>query len=249
MKYEPKSILEKHNSMIKPTNSFPNTAVVITMQTYLQAWKRADDRRAIFLNCYLLMTQNILTAIHHQEFHDNNWVNTLTHRFAEYYFTALTAYESQQPTTPKVWQLTHEAAKDAQTYTLQNLFVGVNAHINYDLVLTVVELLDSDWPTLSPTQRTTRYQDFIQVNEIIARTIDAVQDTVVEAFTPRLDLLDKLMGPIDEWLVSQMIGQWREVVWQTAVAILNAPSPTEQEKIRQQMEVRALKIAQALLVV
>lgn len=35
-----------------------------------------------------------------------------------------------------------------------------------------------------PAERTRRYQDFIQVNDIIGRTVDAVQDTVVEAFTP-----------------------------------------------------------------
>lgn len=219
--------------------------MLTVMQTHLQQWQQTADRRAIFLNCYLLMTQNMLTAVHQQQFQDNPWVHTLTHRFADYYFTALAAYESQQPSTPQVWQLTFTAAQDAQTYTLQNLFLGVNAHINYDLVLTVVELLEAEWVALSPAERTQRYQDFIQVNEIIARTVDAVQDTVVEAFTPRLDLLDRLMGPVDEWLVSKMIGQWREEVWQTAVTLLN--TPTQREPIHKEMEARALKIAQMLL--
>lgn len=218
-----------------------------TMQTRLHQWQQTADRRAIFLNCYLLMTENMLTAVHQQQFQDNPWVHTLTHRFADYYFTALAAYESQQPTTPQVWQLTFTAALDAQTYTLQNLFLGVNAHINYDLVLTVVELLEAEWAALAPAERTRRYQDFIQVNDIIGRTVDAVQDTVVEAYTPRLDLLDRLLGPVDEWLVSKMIGQWREEVWQTAVTLLNTPTPAERETIRQQMETRALKIAQVLL--
>lgn len=218
-----------------------------TMQTHLHQWQQTADRRAIFLNCYLLMTENMLTAVHQQQFQDNSWVHTLTHRFADYYFTALAAYESQQPTTPQVWQLTFTAALDAQTYTLQNLFLGVNAHINYDLVLTVVELLEAEWAALSPDERTRRYQDFIQVNDIIGRTVDAVQDTVVEAFTPRLDLLDRLLGPVDEWLVSKMIGQWREEVWQTAVILLNTPTPAEREPIHKEMEARALKIARMLL--
>ena len=221
--------------------------MITTMQTHPHQWQQTADRRAIFLNCYLLMTQNMLTAVHQQQFQDNPWVHTLTHRFADYYFTALAAFESQQPTTPQVWQLTFTAACDAQTYTLQNLFLGVNAHINYDLVLTVVELLEAEWAALSPAERTQRYQDFIQVNEIIGRTVDAVQDTVVEAYTPRLDLLDRLMGPVDEWLVSKMIGQWREEVWQTAVALLN--NPTEKERIYRQMEARSLKIARILLAV
>lgn len=218
-----------------------------TMQTRLHQWQQTADRRAIFLNCYLLMTENMLTAVHQQQFQDNPWVHTLTHRFADYYFTALAAYESQQPTTPQVWQLTFTAALDAQTYTLQNLFLGVNAHINYDLVLTVVELLEAEWAALSPAERTRRYQDFIQVNEIIGRTVDAVQDTVVEAYTPRLDLLDWLMGPVDEWLVSKLIGQWREEVWQTAVILLNTPTPAQREPIHKEMEARALKIARMLL--
>ncbi|MBK7897694.1 MAG: hypothetical protein IPJ90_23000 [Anaerolineaceae bacterium] len=232
--------------MSTPTAN-PHSAMLNTMQTRLHQWQQTADRRAIFLNCYLLMTENMLTAVHQQQFQDNPWVHTLTHRFADYYFTALAAYESQQPTTPQVWQLTFTAALDAQTYTLQNLFLGVNAHINYDLVLTVVELLEAEWAALSPAERTRRYQDFIQVNEIIARTVDAVQDTVVEAYTPRLDWLDRLMGPVDEWLVSKMIGQWREEVWQTAVILLNTPTPAQREPIHKEMEARALKIARMLL--
>ena len=111
---------------------------------------------------------------------------------------ALTAYERASPATPAVWRIAHDAAGRPQTMTLQNLFLGVNAHINYDLVLTVVELLAPEWADLSAAERRVRYADYTHVNAVIGRTIDVVQDEIVERATPALELVDRVLGRLDE---------------------------------------------------
>jgi hypothetical protein len=66
------------------------------------------------------------------------------------------------------------------------LLLGVNAHINYDLVLTLVDLLEPEWKQLSAEQCQQRHSDYCHVNEIISLTIDIVQDDVLERSIPTI---------------------------------------------------------------
>jgi hypothetical protein len=118
------------------------------MQELVQMWEAASDRRAAFLNCYLLMTRNMPAAVAAGEFIDQGWVHALLHRFADYYFDALEAYEQGDADTSAVWRTAHNATRDPQTHILQNMLLGINAHINYDLVLTLVDMLKSEWAQL-----------------------------------------------------------------------------------------------------
>lgn len=223
------------------------TPVLDRMGTLIARWEPSGDRRAIFLGCYRLMTANMLTALQAGEFHDARWVRALLERFADYYFDALAAYEQSHAAAPAIWRLTHDAARDRATLTLQNLMLGVNAHICYDLVLTLVDLLEPEWAGLDRAWRDRRRADHRRVNHVIARTVDAVQDTVVERFSPRLDLLDQALGPVDEWLASQLIRHWREGVWSSAVQMLETPDRAARESLRVDVERIALRRADAIL--
>mgnify|MGYP005848538785 CR=1 FL=1 len=222
-------------------------SVTDRMKALLQEWEQTADRRAIFLNCYMLMTQNMLAAIADGEFNDSTWMRTFLHRFADYYFEAVEAFELDSPATPAIWRLAHRAAREPKTLVLQNLFLGINAHINYDLVLTLVDMLDSEWAQLSEQQRQQRYGDHCHVNQIISQTVDLVQDTVVERYAPFMDLVDKLFGSLDEQLTAYLISQWRTEVWEEAVRLLETPQPSEREKLRQQLEATVLKRAEKIL--
>lgn len=227
--------------------NMPNPPVIQRMQALIQQWEAAADRRSVFLSCYMLMTSNMLAAIDAGEFDDAGWVHTLLHRFADYYFDALTRYEQNSLATPAVWRVTFEAARRPQTHVLQNLLLGVNAHINYDLVLTLVDMLEREWAGLSPEQRQRRYADHCHVNQVIGQTVDCVQDTIVERLAPALDIVDKLLGPLDEWMASRLISHWRDQVWQHAVLLMETPQPAERERLRRQVEAASLQRADAIL--
>ena len=51
-----------------------------------------------------------------------------------------------------------------------------------------------------------------------------------------------LLGPLDELLVSRLITQWRETVWQYATRMLEAESEDEQAAVRQAVEDKTLKL-------
>ncbi|HTP10506.1 MAG TPA: DUF5995 family protein, partial [Anaerolineae bacterium] len=108
--------------------------VLSRMTTLVDQWEAAHDRRAIFLGCYRLMTRNMLDAIEAGRFHDGAWVARLLERFADYYFAALERFEQDESSAPVVWKLAFDATRDEKVMTLQHLLLGVNAHINHDLV-------------------------------------------------------------------------------------------------------------------
>ena len=118
-------------------------ATLARMTTLTDQWEAAHDRRAIFLGCYRLMTRNMLDAIEAGRFHDGEWVSRLLGRFANYYFAALERFEQDGANTPPVWKLAFDATRDEDVTTLQHLLLGVNAHINFDLVFSLYDLL---WP-------------------------------------------------------------------------------------------------------
>jgi hypothetical protein len=216
------------------------------MQALIQQWESLSDRRVVFLSCYMMMTRNMLTAIQNQEFKDTVWVDTLLHHFADYYFTALDAYERDELQAPVVWRLAHNAARQGQGTPLQELLLGVNAHINYDLVLTLVDLLEPEWESLTDEQRDMRYSDHCHVNEVISSTIDAVQDQVLEPAMPVMDLVDRLLGPLDEKLISRLLSGWRDQVWQNAMHVLQTRGAEERARLVSQVEDEALQLGRIL---
>jgi hypothetical protein len=221
--------------------------LTIRMEDLVSQWQVAADRRAIFLHCYLVMTRNMQSALDAGEFHDEPWVTALLQRFAGYYFDALDVYEQDQARAPAVWQITHTAAAEPKTHVLQNLMLGINAHINYDLVLALLDMLEPEWAELDEERRLARYRDHCHVNTIIGRSIDTVQDEVVEAVEPALDVIDRLFGRLDEWAASRLIASWREDVWKAAQRLLLAGSGDAREQVRREVEGATLRRANAIL--
>ena len=214
--------------------------VIARMQAIIRAWEETADRRAVFLTCYMMMTENMQTAVKQGEFADCAWVDRLLRHFAGYYFVALDAYERDRASAPAVWRLAHNAALEGRELALQQLLLGVNAHINYDLVLTLADMLDPKWAELTEEQRHLRYVDYCHVNDIIGRTVDAVQDQVLEPAMPAMELVDRLFGDLDERLISRIITDWRESVWEHTAHLLDTHDPAMRAVLVQRVEDDAL---------
>jgi hypothetical protein len=217
------------------------------MQAVVDGWEATSDRRAIFLGCYALMTRNMLMAIDQGEFEDNAWVSTLLNHFADYYFNALQAYETLPEKAPLVWRYAFDAANQPNIHVLRNLVLGVNAHINFDLVFALSDVLQSEWAAMTTEQRQSRYRDHCLVNKIITDTIDSVQDQIVDRYDARMEIVDKILGPLDEWMTAWMIRDWREQVWLHAVQLVEALDEAERQNMVVAVETHSLKRAYAIL--
>lgn len=221
--------------------------VMERMQAIIDGWEATSDRRAIFLGCYALMTRNMLEAIAQGEFEDNAWVATLLHHFADYYFHALQAYDTLPENAPLVWRFAFDAASQPKIHVLRNLVLGVNAHINFDLVFALSDMLQAEWVQLTPEQRQSRYRDHCLVNKTITDTIDSVQDQIVDRYDARMEVVDKILGPLDEWMTAWMIRDWREQVWLHAVQLVEALDEAERQTMIAAVEKHSLDRAYAIL--
>ena len=220
--------------------------VIARMESRVLEWEASADERALFLRCYAMMSGNTLAAIGRREFDDPEWVDRLLHRFADYYFDALEAYEQDPASAPAVWRGAHDLARDRSVWPLQKLLLGINAHINYDLVLALCDVLRPEWGGLTEHGRASRYADHCRINDVIGRTVDAVQDQVVGPATPAMGWIDRLLGPLDEALVSGLIARWREDVWGNAARLLSTADPGEQALLVEAVAEGALRTSRAI---
>lgn len=214
--------------------------VLERMDRYLAQWREADDARHVFLSCYRMMTARMLLAIDERAFQDPEWVRELLEHFANYYFDAVECYECGRD-VPEVWRQVHHLTCQDRLHRIQSLLLGVNAHINYDLVLTLYDMLQPEWSELSPVRREERYLDHCKVNEIIASTIDAVQDEILSPADPLMKWIDIGMGRIDEYLISRLISDWRQDVWAEAQQMLLTSGAEERERLRRLVEAGVMR--------
>ena len=220
---------------------------LIRLSGLLQTMRERSDQRASFLHCYTLMSENMLREVSAGGFHDPKWMQHFVDHFAEYYFRALDHYERRKNAGSQTWTLAHDTALHGSCAVLQKLLLGINAHINYDLVLTLVDLLQEEWPHLSEEQRTMRHADYCHVNDIIGNTIDSVQDLVLESDSPGMELIDISMGTLDEWLISRLIRTWRDEVWEKTILLLDISAPQQKEIFRVQLDASTHARGEAIL--
>jgi AcrR family transcriptional regulator len=216
------------------------SAALQRMRDLAESWEAAHDRRAVFVEAYGTMTARMLEAIEGGEFDDEVWIERLLERFADYYFDAVDGYRSGSG-CPSVWYQVLDSAEHEQLHLLQHLFLGINAHINYDLAFALADVLN-DWEAMDAEGRHRRRSDHDAVNRVIARTVDEVQTKVIEPEAPILERLDRMLGPVDEWAFAKLIAGWRREVWHEAIALVET-SPEGRDRVVDRIERRARRTA------
>ena len=217
------------------------------LESLTQVWSASGDRRAVFSECYLVMTRRVHERVRDGAFHDGPWVTRLLDRFADYYFDAVDAYGNEVPVRvcPQVWRGALDACSDPDCHPLQALMLGINAHINHDLALALVDVLD-DWDTLDDDRRRFRQEDHELVNTIIDETTDEVQREVVAQWSPLASALDLLLGPLDEWAFGTLAQSWRSQVWVDAMDLVRL-APEERAMAAERIGERASGVATTIL--
>ena len=222
-------------------------ATLDRLQALLLQWNATGDRRAYFAEAYGAMTNAMLEGVTTGGFIDDTWVSRLLDRFADYYFEAVAAFD-QSLVCPRVWLDAFEGCRREDLSRLQVVLLGINAHINHDLPLALADVLD-DWDVLDATTREGRHADHEQVNAVIERSTDLVQDAVVNRAVPLLAVADRLLGPVDEALFNHIVTSWREHGWADAQRLLAAGDPEARDVVRVAIEDRAMRWARLISVV
>ncbi len=202
-------------------------------------WPRRD-RRGVFATAYLHITRAIRQEVAAGGFHDASWVARYLVCFGNLYRLALLRYERGEKAVPKAWRMSFNAAQDRNAFVIQHLLLGINAHINHDLALALVEV------GIDP-ERERRYADHTRVNEVLEIATATMKSEVSRRYAPLLSRLDRLGGRLDDDATNFSIPRAREHAWTFALALTSCTSEAETRRLQQALDTQAAVLARLIL--
>jgi hypothetical protein len=198
------------------------------------------DRRAIFATLYGVISTAARENVGQHLFEDNAWVGRYAVVFANYYRRALERYEAgQMSDVPKAWRLCFDFACQGDGVVLQDLLLGVNAHVNNDLPLALNAV------SIDPN-RASRHRDHTAVNRVFGRVLERATEAIATLYAPGLETADDFGGQLDELASLFSIEVARESAWEAAVALANARSDAERRLTTTLVSARAAVVARLL---
>lgn len=154
------------------------------------------DHRAVFPCSYIATTEKasiIIESIRNENHPDHGKFNELDDRlienivieFAKFYFEAFDNYEwGEHSMVPTVWKVNFDESKAQTTSVVEDMLLGYNAHISYDLSIILTKKLPDGNPLYDP-------KDSKQVNTFNAfnRILIEETDTIIHYVTQMEDRL------------------------------------------------------------
>ena len=215
--------------------------VVTELSALEQRFLEREDRRAIFATLYGVVSAEMRERVARGAFLDPAWVHRYAVTFANLYRDALDAYdEARTSQVPRAWRLCFDAAAAGTGFVLQELLLGINAHVNNDLPIALNRV------TLDP-DREARRRDHNAVNEVLAAVTDRATVRLAALYAPGLVTLDECAGELDEMIALFSLQTARDSSWESAVAFANASHPTERALVTSLVSRRAALMARLLL--
>lgn len=194
------------------------------------------SKLAYFTILYRKVTVAVKEAIEKKEFEDNARMEELDVIFANRYLEAYTQFQKGEK--PSVcWLVAFEAADWFWPIVLQQLLLGINAHINLDLGIAAAEV--------APGDKINGFKgDFYKINDILSSMVEGVQADI-NKISPVIGLLDAVAGKLDERLVDFTIQIARDGAWDFAKEYAVA-SAEEQQILKEKRDISIAWLGQDL---
>ena len=188
--------------------------------------KAKSDPLGYFPALYRQVTLKVKQGIAAGFFDDGQRMDRFDAIFANRYFAAYDAFRAGGKPS-KSWQVAFQATQSGQLIILQDLLVGINAHINLDLGVAAGE-------TFRGEALQDFHGDFDKINDVLFGLIPPVE-AVIGEFSPLLGLLEKIGGADavkvlgfsmdaardDAWLHAEILAQQPPAVWPLTVRLLD----------------------------
>ena len=221
------------------------------MDRALEHFHRHNDYRAIFLRAYRIITANVLLVIQGQRrgepgvFSDPEWMSRLAGKFATLYFRSLRIFET--PDRGAAWKRAYILAAQKQTTVGEDLLLGINAHIKYDLAPAICWNLRETSGGDRPKVLAEKKGDHDRANRILHKSIDDIIRILPRDYGGMFRTLDALMLRLDRRLAISVVRHHREKVWWDALDLLRSSSANQTEAIMARLDADSDALAQKIL--
>ncbi|WP_314246887.1 DUF5995 family protein [Streptomyces kutzneri] len=184
------------------------------------------DHRAVFAYTYFRLTSDLAASLRtdNRSFTAPGWVADLSVSLAAAYFTAMDAIDTWlghvpdvrpggevlstdlPETVPKPWREVYAASTVRHSYVLEEVLFSMMAHMSYDLPLALRALAARE-------DVHHHVADFHRMNDVLAFSVDRVQDEIAARYCRRLQALDRLFIRDDELFTNYGIRVARGLAW------------------------------------
>ncbi|WP_068166695.1 DUF5995 family protein [Rhodococcus phenolicus] len=188
--------------------------------------------RGFFAALYRQVTLEVRRGIVSGDFDDGARMRVFDAAFANRYFSA---YESSPPPT-RSWRVTFDAIASSPLIVMQNLLLGINAHINLDLA--VVTGTSFHGRELDDFRA-----DYDRINGILAELVPRIRGAIVR-FSPLFGLL----GPFDDGLepiLDFSFERARDSAW-AAATLISAQNPQTVPLLVAQIDAATSRLGQLI---
>jgi hypothetical protein len=166
------------------------------------------DGISCFNKLYLEVTKNVLAALKAVPFADPQFVTALDVAFANVYFAALRAYYAGSLATSRAWQPLFDDRGDRTIAPIQFAIAGMNAHINRDLPVALLEIFTARGRALD--DESPQHADYETINKVLAVTEKQVKDSYLDDLARQIDM--EFHG-VDDVVAIWSVGAAREAAW------------------------------------
>jgi len=184
--------------------------VLATMQSIDHLLPSADGLKWFNL-LYMLVTKRVDSEPPVGGWRNATWLTRLDVVFAQFYFTAISSWLSQSPDTCSSWKALFEARFRTGIDRIQFALAGMNAHINHDLALALLQT-DGELDRV-PDKTSPEHADFESVNGLLEATLPQALQFLA---TGILGELAQDTGKIGKLLAIWSVGEARDLAWDFA---------------------------------
>ena len=140
-------------------------ADVVAVMQKIDGVLPSNDGLKWFNRLYLMVTQKIDSGPPPGGWEDSTWLTRLDVVFAGFYFAAVAGALQQNANTASSWDALFEARNRSGVDRIQFALAGMNAHINHDLALALLQT-DGEMQ-LTPALESPQHDDYERVNGLL----------------------------------------------------------------------------------
>ena len=184
--------------------------VIAALDVIIETSKKDNTTFGYFAALYRKVTISVKEHIEEGAFEDGPRMEKLDVVFANRYIEAYTKFHKGEAITES-WRQAFERADLYWLIVLQHLMLGMNAHINLDLGIAAVEVMDG-----KPMEGL--HNDFNKINEVLSDLVNEVQDELSKIW-PTLKIVLKFTGKFDDFFVDFSMELARDGAWKFATEL------------------------------
>jgi hypothetical protein len=201
------------------------------------------DRRAPFATLYSMTTTNVRAAIAAGEFQDAAWTAKYLETFAELYRQSFYDYQVGNPgPVPEAWQIAFSTAAGKKELVVQDLALGVNAHVDRDLAFALEIVGIGDTPAL----QLLRFSDHTTVNNVLHAELASALGKIANLYAPGFNEAPAAVLTVLENVFFGALVTGRQNAWDNAESLVGT-SGAAHDAVEQTIETEATTLADGIL--